>query len=231
MKMKKKKIIVSVLFALCCGLCIQAASALDAPTTGKAATAQIEAESGLADEYEINSGFVAPTVELNYNGQTVQVEGSLVKFPQGRIYDGTQSCKLDEYGVYTVVYYATVNGKRVQAEASFKVSNHIFSVTTSASMIEYEEALYMNAAKSGLHVTLSDGDVFSYNEIINLGTEDEIIDLVDMAQNELRKPEPKLSRLRNCLTLIAPMITIANGMPTLVSNLQKLQDFIMQYIN
>lgn len=59
---------------------------------------------------------------------------------------------------------------------------------------------------------------------------DEIIDVVDMAQNELRKPEPKLSRLRNCLTLIAPMITIANGMPTLVSNLQKLQEFIMQYI-
>lgn len=59
---------------------------------------------------------------------------------------------------------------------------------------------------------------------------DEIIDVVDMAQNELRKPEPKLSRLRNCLTLIAPMMTIANGTPVLVSNLQKLQDFIMQYI-
>lgn len=60
---------------------------------------------------------------------------------------------------------------------------------------------------------------------------DEIIDLVDIAQKELRKPEPKLGRLRNCLTLIAPMITIANGMPTLVSNLQKLQDIIIQYIN
>lgn len=59
---------------------------------------------------------------------------------------------------------------------------------------------------------------------------DEIIDVVEMAKNELIKPEPKVSRLRNCLTLIAPMFTIANGIPTLAANLQRLQEFIMQYI-
>ncbi len=60
---------------------------------------------------------------------------------------------------------------------------------------------------------------------------DEIIDVVDMAKEELAKPEPKTSRLRNCITLIAPMMTIANGIPVLANNLQKLQEFIMQYIN
>lgn len=59
---------------------------------------------------------------------------------------------------------------------------------------------------------------------------DEIADVVDMVHEELRKEEPKLSRLRNCISLIAPMITIANGIPTLVANLQKLQEFIMQYV-
>ena len=59
---------------------------------------------------------------------------------------------------------------------------------------------------------------------------DEIIDAVDMAKEELYKPDPKVSRLRNCVTLIAPMITIANGMPTLMSNLQKLIDYIAPYI-
>lgn len=59
---------------------------------------------------------------------------------------------------------------------------------------------------------------------------DEIIDVVDMAKEELTKPEPKTSRLRNCITLIAPMITIANGMPVLANNLQKLQGFIIQCI-
>lgn len=59
---------------------------------------------------------------------------------------------------------------------------------------------------------------------------DEIKDIVDMAKEELSKPEPKTSRLRNCVTLIAPMITIVNGIPILASNLQKLVDYIAPYI-
>ena len=51
-----------------------------------------------------------------------------------------------------------------------------------------------------------------------------------MAKEELAKPEPKASRLRNCVSLIAPMFTIANGIPTLVENLQKLVDYITPYI-
>lgn len=59
---------------------------------------------------------------------------------------------------------------------------------------------------------------------------EQIADIVEMAKKELIKPKPKAGRLRNCLTLIAPMITIANGIPTLASNLQKLQEVIMRYI-
>lgn len=60
---------------------------------------------------------------------------------------------------------------------------------------------------------------------------DEIADIVEMAKEELAKPEPKVGRLRNCLTLIAPMFTIANGIPTLTSNLQRLQEYISSYIH
>ena len=60
---------------------------------------------------------------------------------------------------------------------------------------------------------------------------DEIVDVIEMAREELIKPEPKVSRLRNCLALIAPMFTIANGIPTLVANLQKLQEFISLHIH
>lgn len=59
---------------------------------------------------------------------------------------------------------------------------------------------------------------------------DKIKDIVDMAKDELEKPEPKVSRLRNCLSLIAPMFTVANGIPVLVSNLQKLESYINLYI-
>lgn len=60
---------------------------------------------------------------------------------------------------------------------------------------------------------------------------DSIRDIVDMANEELKKPEPRVSRLRNCLTLIAPMFTVVNGIPILVSNLQKLTDFITPIIH
>lgn len=59
---------------------------------------------------------------------------------------------------------------------------------------------------------------------------EEIKDVVDMAKDELGKPKPKVSRLRNCLTLIAPMFTIANGIPTLAGNLQRLVDYITPFI-
>lgn len=65
---------------------------------------------------------------------------------------------------------------------------------------------------------------------LNKEEAEEIADIAEMARCELVKPEPKVSRLKNCLTLIAPMFTIANGIPTLATNLQKLQEFIMQYI-
>ncbi|EOS81945.1 hypothetical protein C817_00339 [Dorea sp. 5-2] len=60
---------------------------------------------------------------------------------------------------------------------------------------------------------------------------DKIRDVVDMAKEELMKPDPKVSRLRNCVTLIAPMLTIANGIPTLTSSLQKLVDYIKPFIH
>ncbi|MGO5052372.1 hypothetical protein ACTQ6A_07590 [Lachnospiraceae bacterium LCP25S3_G4] len=59
---------------------------------------------------------------------------------------------------------------------------------------------------------------------------EEIKDIVDIAKEELEKSQPKVSRLRNCVTLIAPMLTIANGIPALATNLQKLQEFIMPFI-
>ena len=65
---------------------------------------------------------------------------------------------------------------------------------------------------------------------LNKNDADQITDIAEMVKQELSKPEPRVSRLSNCLKLIAPMLTIANGIPTLYDNLQKLQEFIMQYI-
>ena len=70
------------------------------------------------------------------------------------------------------------------------------------------------------------------DNLFNLKEEDaeEIKDVIDMVKEEFGKPKPKASRLRNCVTLIAPMFTIVNGIPTLANNLQKLVDYITPYI-
>lgn len=60
---------------------------------------------------------------------------------------------------------------------------------------------------------------------------DKISDIVDMVKEEIGRPEPRAGRLRNCVTLIAPMITIANGLPNLANNLQRLMDYVTQYIH
>lgn len=53
-----------------------------------------------------------------------------------------------------------------------------------------------------------------------------IIDAIEMVKEELTKPEPKVSRLRSCVTLLAPMLTITNGIPVLANNLRGLIDYI-----
>ncbi len=102
----------------------------------------------------------------------------------------------------------------------------------------------VNIAKENatMYATLNNG--ISTNELDNIIKEimnnlsdlkkedaEEISDIVDMVKEELKKPEPKVSRLKNCLTLIAPMFTIANGIPALADNLQKLINYITPYIH
>lgn len=59
---------------------------------------------------------------------------------------------------------------------------------------------------------------------------EEIKDVVNMAKEELEKSEPQADRLRKYISLIAPMFTIANGIPVLMENLQKLTDYIQTCI-
>ena len=59
----------------------------------------------------------------------------------------------------------------------------------------------------------------------------EILDAMEKAREELDRPEPRKSMLNSCLNLLAPMITVANGSPVLLDNLQKLVGFIGKLIS
>lgn len=53
-----------------------------------------------------------------------------------------------------------------------------------------------------------------------------MVDSVNMIKEELLKPEPKRAILSNGIKLLAPIITIANGAPTLANNIQALIDYV-----
>lgn len=66
-----------------------------------------------------------------------------------------------------------------------------------------------------------------------LSEENETIikDSLEMIRDELSKSEPKKSILSGGIRLLAPMVSIANGIPTLAENLQKLIGFVAQFIH
>lgn len=66
--------------------------------------------------------------------------------------------------------------------------------------------------------------------VLNKEDADEVANTVGMVKEELMKPEPTVSKLRYYLTLIAPMFTVANGIPKLLGDLQKLVDYVTLYI-
>ena len=66
------------------------------------------------------------------------------------------------------------------------------------------------------------------DNVSGLGKEDAdtIIDSVEMIREEIMKPEPKRNIISNGIKLLAPMISIANGMPALAENIQKFIDYV-----
>ena len=58
-----------------------------------------------------------------------------------------------------------------------------------------------------------------------------ILDTLEMIQNELSKKKPSSSRLRNCVTLLSPMVTIVNEIPQVAEKIGAVISYIKQYIN
>ena len=60
---------------------------------------------------------------------------------------------------------------------------------------------------------------------------DTIIDAVEMIKEEILKKEPKGKIISNGIKLLAPMLSIANGIPALAENIQQFIDFVTPYIS
>lgn len=112
--------------------------------------------------------------------------------------------------------------------------NVTFNISGGQVNLANENATINATQNNGVSINELDNiiqDIMENLSGLNKEETDEIIDVIEMTEEELKKTEPKVGRLKNCLNLIASLFTIANGIPELVNNLQKLYNFINMHIH
>lgn len=164
-----------------------------------------------------------------------------IKFGITRLLDELKICgMLNEYimtlGGNVSVYLTTDGMEYFDEGEKMGMENKngmTFNINGGQVNIAKDESIINAVQNNGVAGTELENIVKSIRDNLSelkIDAADEIVDVVDMAKEELSKPEPRVSRLRNCVTLIAPLLTVVNGTPVLVENLQKLHDMIMLYI-
>lgn len=118
---KKKKIgkIISILACATIGVFVGVGASFwhdDVPTASALTCTTSET---VAESYAYNSNFTIPSATISYNGEEVVATQSVIVFPNGAT--KTNTVRLDVEGEYTIIYYATVNGKTISAEKKFSV--------------------------------------------------------------------------------------------------------------
>lgn len=68
-------------------------------------------------------------------------------------------------------------------------------------------------------------------EKLNQEQAEDLQDTLSMVVEEFNNGTPRVGRLKKCLTSLAPLMTVTNGIPVLADNLQKLYNYILPFIN
>lgn len=74
-------------------------------------------------------------------------------------------------------------------------------------------------------------DIIDNISYFNKEDSETILDTLNMIHDELSKKKPSGSCLRNCVTLLSPMVTIANGIPQIAEKIGAVISYISQYFN
>lgn len=143
----------------------------------------INEEQQVEDVYEFDSSFTLPSASFKVGEQDVPATDRYIVFPNGRIYT-SDTVKLNVEGEYTLVYSAVVDGKKVRDESvKFKVYNKAWKNDYDSTIVEYNDGtaisgkkttgdnaigLFHYPGKSGLHLSVADGDMWTHNKVIDL---------------------------------------------------------------
>ncbi|MBQ7165039.1 MAG: hypothetical protein IJR61_06895, partial [Clostridia bacterium] len=128
----------------------------------------------IEDKYEYNSEYTLPTGTLKLGTASKQSTASII-FPDGSsVKEGRVT--LSQEGFYTLVFTAEFDGNFVKEERCFSVEKNLFTVNKPSSSVVYgdydaaeHDVRFGNTGSvSGAYVKLSQGDVLTYNKIIDL---------------------------------------------------------------
>ena len=139
----------------------------------KAGEPEIMLDEPIQDSYLLGDTFVVPNGKIKYevNGQIkyLMVNDYYLMYPNGNAKTG-EVFALNEIGAYSIVFSGDYNGKTIKCTKTFVVNQGAYSLNSVYSEVNYVNELQTmkKNPKSGLEVSLVDGDMFTYNQAINI---------------------------------------------------------------
>ena len=153
-------------------------------------SAEIETPDYYADTYNCGETFSITTKKVTYNGKEYDADVIIIA-PNGNAYR-MENFVAAESGLYTVEYRITVDGKSLKTTEKFTVNKKLYEVSSTRSSAKsatytYETKDGQAVTLEGIDLTLSSGDTFYYNKIIDLSNKtakDKILGMFSIAQKE-----------------------------------------------
>lgn len=123
---------------------------------------------GLESEYDIYEELTVPAGSF---GDTAAAAS--VTYPDGTVYAADRTLTLDQGGIYTAEWRATVGGQLLRHTEQFRVRTKLFTLSSASSSAVYgtdenDVWSHWNSGRSGIMLSLAAGDVFRYNGVFNV---------------------------------------------------------------
>lgn len=163
-KERMRKIFLSVICTLCCGF-IATGIWMQLPSA-KADDVSLSTEQ-MQSKYSIGETLNTPRGTLIYDGKEYEGE-SYLTYPSGAVYS-KNAYVLNESGLYGLTYKAYAdNGTLLEKTITFTVAEPLFTVSGEKSSAYYGTHEKYATDKEGIVVKLVNGDVFTYNKVVDL---------------------------------------------------------------
>jgi len=159
-----KKSILAILTAMCVIASVGLIHSVSA--TGNNAYAAEWSKIELEDHYVFGSTIEIPSLKLKVGNDTVQATYSVI-YPDKTAVD-TKTVRLSQAGVYTVEYYASLNGKHYSAKKQFAATALSFTTNDSNSSTKYGVYPDYDCTTAGLITYLAQGDTLTFSQLIDV---------------------------------------------------------------